>query len=116
MIELTKRDTLVGNGAEAVPGRTVVVHYTGWLFDPTALDQKGKKFDSSVVQKVPFDFVLGQGRVIRGWDEGVSGMRVGGKRTLIIPPDKAYGARGAGGAIPPAATLIFDIELLEVRG
>ena len=115
MIELTKHDTLVGNGAEAVPGRTAVVHYTGWLFDPTALDQKGKKFDSSVDQKVPFDFVLGQGRVIRGWDEGVSGMRVGGKRTLIIPPDKAYGARGAGGVIPPDATLIFDIELLDVK-
>jgi FKBP-type peptidyl-prolyl cis-trans isomerase FkpA len=108
-------DTTVGTGAEAVKGKVVVVHYTGWLYDPGSPDKKGKKFDSSVDKKSPFSFPLGGGRVIRGWDEGVAGMHVGGKRTLVIPPDMAYGSRGAGGVIPPDATLMFDVELLAVK-
>ena len=114
--QMEKIDTKVGNGAEAVSGKTAVVHYTGWLYDPDAAEKKGKKFDSSLDRGSPFSFPLGAGRVIRGWDEGVVGMRVGGKRTLIIPADMGYGARGAGGVIPPNATLIFDVELLEVKG
>jgi FKBP-type peptidyl-prolyl cis-trans isomerase FkpA len=114
-IELQKIDVKAGSGAEAVKGKTVVVHYTGWLYDP-ATSQKGAKFDSSRDRNEPFVFPLGGGRVIRGWDEGVQGMKVGGQRTLIIPPDMGYGARGAGGVIPPNATLIFDVELLEVKG
>ena len=113
--ELKKIDVKPGTGAEATKGQTVVVHYTGWLYDPAALGQKGAKFDSSRDRPTPFSFVLGAGRVIRGWDEGVAGMKVGGQRTLIIPPDMAYGSRGAGGVIPPDATLIFDVELLEVK-
>ena len=113
--ELKKIDVKQGAGAEAVAGKPVVVHYTGWLYDPASPEGKGKKFDSSVDRKEPFSFPLGGGRVIRGWDEGVAGMKVGGKRTLIIPADKAYGARGAGGVIPPNAVLVFDVELLEVR-
>lgn len=113
--ELQKIDVKVGSGAEAVKGKAVVVHYTGWLYDP-ATSQKGAKFDSSKDRNVPFGFFLGEGRVIRGWDEGVPGMKVGGQRTLIIPPDFGYGERGAGGVIPPNATLIFDVELLEVKG
>ena len=101
-------DLVEGTGAMPDRGRTVVVHYTGWLTD-------GKKFDSSVDRGTPFQFVIGQGRVIKGWDEGVSSMRVGGKRKLIIPPDLGYGQRGAGGVIPPDATLIFEVELLEVK-
>ena len=112
---LQKNDTKQGTGAEAVPGKAVVVHYTGWLYDPSAPEGKGTKFDSSLDRKVPFGFILGAGRVIRGWDEGVAGMKVGGSRTLIIPPDMGYGARGAGGVIPPNATLIFDVDLLEVK-
>jgi len=112
---LQKTDTKQGSGAEAVPGKAVVVHYTGWLYDPSAPEGKGTKFDSSLDRKVPFGFILGAGKVIRGWDEGVAGMKVGGARTLIIPPDMGYGARGAGGVIPPNATLIFDVELLEVK-
>ena len=112
---LQKNDVKQGSGVEAVPGKAVVVHYTGWLYDPGKPDGKGTKFDSSVDRKVPFGFILGAGRVIRGWDEGVAGMKVGGQRTLIIPPDMGYGARGAGGVIPPNATLIFDVELLEVK-
>jgi FKBP-type peptidyl-prolyl cis-trans isomerase FkpA len=108
-------DTTVGTGAEAVKGKVVVVHYTGWLYEPGLPDKKGKKFDSSLDRKSPFSFPLGGGRVIRGWDEGVAGMHVGGKRTLIIPPDMAYGSRGAGGVIPPDATLMFDVELLAVK-
>ena len=114
MAELKKIDVVVGNGAEAVSGRPVSVHYTGWLHDPAAADGHGKKFDSSHDRRSPFDFHLGAGQVIRGWDEGVKGMKVGGKRTLVIPPDMGYGARGAGGAIPPNATLVFDVELLAV--
>ena len=112
---LQKTDAKQGTGAEAVSGKAVVVHYTGWLYDPTQPGDKGAKFDSSLDRKVPFGFILGAGKVIRGWDEGVAGMKVGGQRTLIIPPDMAYGARGAGGVIPPNATLIFDVELLEVK-
>ncbi|HLY45132.1 MAG TPA: FKBP-type peptidyl-prolyl cis-trans isomerase [Stellaceae bacterium] len=104
-------DTTVGTGAEATPGHKVSVHYTGWLYVNGA---KGKKFDSSLDRGQPFSFTLGAKQVIRGWDEGVSGMKVGGKRTLIIPPGLAYGQRGAPGAIPPNATLTFDVELLQV--
>jgi FKBP-type peptidyl-prolyl cis-trans isomerase len=104
-------DTNVGTGAEATKGHKVSVHYTGWLYNN---GQKGAKFDSSLDRGQPFAFSLGAGQVIRGWDEGVAGMKVGGKRTLIIPPDLGYGARGAGGAIPPNATLMFDVELLKV--
>ena len=113
--ELQKIDVKAGSGVEAVKGKAVVVHYTGWLYDP-ATSQKGAKFDSSRDRNVPFGFVLGDGKVIRGWDDGVQGMKVGGQRTLIIPPEMAYGERGAGGVIPPKATLIFDVELLEVKG
>jgi FKBP-type peptidyl-prolyl cis-trans isomerase len=105
-------DTTVGTGTEATPGHKVSVHYTGWLDQNGA---KGKKFDSSVDRGQPFSFALGARQVIAGWDLGVSGMKVGGKRTLTIPPDLGYGARGAGGVIPPNATLIFDVELLGVQ-
>ncbi len=105
-------DVASGSGPEAKPGQRVEVHYTGWLDQG---GQKGKKFDSSVDRNEPFSFSLGAGEVIRGWDEGVAGMKVGGKRTLIIPADLGYGARGAGGVIPPNATLIFDVELLGVK-
>ncbi len=108
-------DTTTGSGAEAVAGRQVVVHYTGWLYDDSKADKKGVKFDSSVDRNDPFQFSLGAGEVIPGWDQGVQGMKVGGKRTLTIPPDMGYGARGAGGVIPPNATLLFDVELLDVR-
>lgn len=112
---LHKIDVKQGNGAEAVAGRTVVVHYTGWLSDTSKPDSRGAKFDSSRDRNEPFSFVLGAGRVIAGWDEGVAGMKVGGKRTLVIPPQLGYGARGAGSVIPPNATLIFDVELLDVK-
>jgi FKBP-type peptidyl-prolyl cis-trans isomerase FkpA len=112
--DLVKTDTVVGKGKQAVAGATVVVNYTGWLHDPKADKQRGKQFDSSI-GRGPFSFPLGAGRVIRGWDEGVAGMKVGGKRTLLIPPEMGYGARGAGGVIPPNATLLFDVELLEVK-
>ncbi len=115
MTELQKNDTVVGTGAEATPGHNVSVHYTGWLYDAAAADHHGKKFDSSVDRGQPFNFPLGGGQVIKGWDEGVAGMKVGGKRTLTIPPEMGYGARGAGGVIPPGATLVFDVELLGVR-
>ena len=114
--ELKKIDAKTGTGTEATKGKKVVVHYTGWLYDPAAKDHKGAKFDSSRDRQQPFDFPLGEGRVIKGWDEGVAGMKVGGQRTLIIPPEMAYGSRGAGGVIPPDATLIFDVELLDVKG
>lgn len=115
MTELQKIDTTLGTGAEATPGKHVSVHYTGWLFDAAAADQKGAKFDSSVDRGELFDFPLAAGHVIKGWDEGVAGMKVGGKRTLIIPPEMGYGARGAGGVIPPNATLVFDVELHGVE-
>ncbi len=106
-------DTKVGTGASPRTGQTVVVHYTGWLYESGV---KGKKFDSSVDRNEAFEFPIGQGRVIKGWDEGVGSMKVGGKRTLIIPPALGYGARGAGGLIPPNATLMFDVELLGLKG
>jgi FKBP-type peptidyl-prolyl cis-trans isomerase FkpA len=113
--ELQKIDTQPGTGREAEPGFHISVHYTGWLYDEKAEGHKGEKFDSSLDRKQPFDFDLGNGQVIQGWDEGFAGMKIGGKRTLIIPPEMGYGARGAGGAIPPNATLIFDVELLDVK-
>ena len=106
-------DTTVGTGGEATAGHKVSVHYTGWLYNN---GEKGKKFDSSVDRNEPFEFPIGQRQVIAGWDEGVATMKVGGKRTLIIPPALGYGARGAGGVIPPNATLMFDVELLDVKG
>ena len=105
-------DTTVGTGASPKTGQTCVMHYTGWLSEG---GKKGKKFDSSVDRGSPFEFPIGKQRVIAGWDEGVASMKVGGKRTLIIPPELGYGARGAGGVIPPNATLIFDVELLAVK-
>lgn len=113
--ELIKTDNTLGDGAEAVKGQHVSVHYTGWLFDESAPENKGKKFDSSRDRNDPFDFPLGAGQVIKGWDEGVVGMKVGGHRTLTIPPEMGYGKRGAGGVIPPNATLVFDVELLGVN-
>jgi FKBP-type peptidyl-prolyl cis-trans isomerase FkpA len=113
--ELIKADEVAGSGNEAAAGRRVTVHYTGWLYDQAKADHKGKKFDSSRDRGEPFDFRLGAGEVVRGWDEGVAGMKVGGRRTLTIPPDYGYGARGAGGVIPPNATLVFDVELLDVK-
>jgi peptidylprolyl isomerase len=106
-------DTKAGTGATPKTGQTCVMHYTGWLYENGA---KGKKFDSSVDRGEPFEFPIGAGRVIKGWDEGVATMKVGGKRTLVIPPSLGYGARGAGGVIPPNATLIFEVELLGVKG
>jgi FKBP-type peptidyl-prolyl cis-trans isomerase FkpA len=112
--ELVKKDGKVGEGKVAENGKAVSVHYTGWLYDPKAPDQKGKKFDSSLDQGIPFGFILGAGRVIKGWEQGVVGMKEGGKRTLIIPPSLGYGERGAGAVIPPNATLLFDVELLKI--
>ncbi len=107
-------DLKVGTGAKPKTGQTVVVNYTGWLYEN---GKKGKKFDSSLDRNEPFEFPIGRGQVIPGWDQGVATMRVGGKRTLIIPPDLAYGASGAGGGlIPPNATLIFDVDLLAIKG
>jgi peptidylprolyl isomerase len=106
-------DTKVGTGPSPRTGQTCVMHYTGWLYEN---GKKGKKFDSSVDRGEPFEFPIGTHRVIAGWDEGVATMKVGGKRTLIIPPELGYGARGAGGAIPPNATLMFDVELLGIKG
>jgi FKBP-type peptidyl-prolyl cis-trans isomerase len=108
-------DHKVGTGAAATSGQDVTVHYTGWLYDPKAADKHGKKFDSSRDHGEPFSFKLGARQVISGWDQGVAGMKVGGTRTLIIPSDLGYGSRGAGGAIPPNATLLFDVELLDVK-
>jgi peptidylprolyl isomerase len=107
------QDTKPGTGPSPKTGQTCVMHYTGWLYENGA---KGKKFDSSVDRNEPFEFPIGKGRVIKGWDEGVATMQVGGKRTLIIPPALGYGARGAGGVIPPNATLLFEVELLGVKG
>ena len=105
---LKYEDTIAGDGATAGAGQTVSVHYTGWLTN-------GTKFDSSKDRNDPFEFKLGAGQVIRGWDEGVQGMKIGGTRKLTIPPQLGYGARGAGGVIPPNATLVFEVELLEIR-
>ena len=110
---LQYEDTVQGTGAAAQPGRTVRVHYTGWLHDPAAANQRGAKFDSSKDRNDPFEFPLGAGHVIKGWDEGVQGMKEGGTRVLTIPPQLGYGARGAGGVIPPNATLVFEVELLK---
>ncbi len=107
-------DTTIGTGAEAVAGQHISVHYTGWLFDEAVPGNKGRKFDSSRDRGDPFQFTLGVGQVIAGWDEGFAGMKVGGHRSLVIPPEKGYGARGAGGVIPPNATLLFEVELLGV--
>ena len=115
MTQLIRQDGRVGTGAEALGGRTVTVHYTGWLYDDSRPDRKGAKFDSSRDRNEPFSLELGGGQVITGWDEGVAGMKVGGQRTLTIPRAIGYGARGAGGLIPPNATLLFDVELLEVK-
>jgi len=112
-VAFQKIDKVAGTGKEAVAGSTAVVHYTGWLYDPAAPDQHGAQFDSSQGRD-PFSFPLGGGQVIPGWDEGVQGMKVGGKRTLIVPADKGYGESGVG-PIPPNATLIFDVELLDVK-
>jgi FKBP-type peptidyl-prolyl cis-trans isomerase len=107
-------DIKVGTGDLAEAGNNVTVHYTGWLHDASAPENKGRKFDSSRDRGDPFRFTLGVGQVIAGWDQGVAGMKVGGQRVLTIPPELGYGARGAGGVIPPNATLIFDVELLAV--
>ena len=113
--DLQVTDVTVGSGSEASSGKTVTVHYTGWLYDANAADHHGTKFDSSRDRNEPFSFPLGGGRVIQGWDQGVAGMKVGGHRTLVIPPRLGYGSGGAGGVIPPNATLVFDVELLGVR-
>ncbi|HZV65244.1 MAG TPA: FKBP-type peptidyl-prolyl cis-trans isomerase [Telluria sp.] len=114
---LVKIDTVIGTGKEAVVGSTVVVNYTGWFYKPLATRQRGRKFDSSLDPgRTPLDFPLGKGKVIKGWDQGVAGMKVGGKRTLIIPSELAYGKKNMGnGAIPPDSDLIFDVELLDVK-
>ena len=111
---LQYEDTVPGTGDEATAGCRVSVHYTGWLHDPAAVGARGRKFDSSKDRGQPFVFGLGGGEVIRGWDEGVMGMKVGGTRVLTIPSDLGYGPRGAGGVIPPNATLVFEVELLGV--
>ena len=113
--ELVRTETKIGQGPEARTGQTVTVHYTGWLYDESAPKNRGKKFDSSLDRGKPFSFTLGQGRVIKGWDQGVVGMKVGGKRTLSIPARLGYGSRGAGASIPPNAPLLFDVELLGVN-
>jgi len=113
--QLVGQDGRAGTGAEAMTGRTVTVHYTGWLYDESRPERRGTKFDSSSDRNEPFSFTLGAGQVIQGWDEGVAGMKVGGQRTLTIPPHMGYGARGAGGVIPPNATLLFEVELLDVK-
>jgi FKBP-type peptidyl-prolyl cis-trans isomerase FkpA len=113
--ELQRIDEKTGTGAIATSGSDVTVHYTGWLYDEKAKDMRGEKFDSSVDRGEPFTFLLGGGQVIRGWDEGVAGMRVGGKRRLLIPSYFGYGSDGAGGVIPPNASLVFEVELLAVK-
>ena len=113
--QLQMTDTKFGTGAEAKPGQRVRVHYTGWLYDPSKPDSRGAKFDSSKDRNDPFEFGLGAGQVIQGWDKGFAGMKVGGTRVLTIPSAMGYGARGAGGVIPPNSTLVFEVELLEVK-
>lgn len=111
--ELQRIEEREGTGPVARAGMDVTVHYTGWNYDQDAPDQRGEKFDSSVDRGEPFKFLLGAGQVIRGWDDGVAGMRVGGKRVLMIPPEYGYGRKGAGGVIPPNGSLVFEVELLE---
>ncbi len=113
--ELYKIDSVVGDGVTAKKGASVTVHYSGWLYDPSKPQGRGAKFDSSKDRGQTFQFGLGRGMVIQGWDQGVEGMKVGGNRTLIIPPDLGYGSRGAGGVIPPNAALLFDVELINVE-
>ena len=113
--ELQAKDLIPGDGVEAVAGSQVTVHYTGWLYDPAQPEAKGRKFDSSRDAGQPFSFKLGARQVIAGWDQGVQGMKLGGQRELVIPAALAYGERGAGGVIPPGATLVFDVELLAVE-
>lgn len=114
--QLIITDTKVGTGKEASTGATVYMHYTGWLYRPLAKNMHGKQFDSSIPRGEPLDFVLGAGRVIKGWDQGIQGMKVGGKRTLIIPSELAYGSRPSpGSGIPPNSALIFDVELMDVK-
>jgi FKBP-type peptidyl-prolyl cis-trans isomerase len=113
--QLQLTDLVPGAGTEAVAGAKVTVHYSGWLYEPAQPDSKGKPFDSSRESGRPFTFTLGAGQGIAGWEQGVLGMKVGGQRRLVIPHELAYGERGAGGVIPPRATLVFDVELLEVR-
>ncbi|MFZ3017004.1 MAG: FKBP-type peptidyl-prolyl cis-trans isomerase [Gallionella sp.] len=115
VIRTAIEDTKIGEGEEAQAGQHVTVHYTGWLFDKNAPENKGRKFDSSLDRNEPFEFPLGHGHVIQGWDVGVQGMKVGGSRTLVIPPEMGYGKRGAGGVIPPNATLLFEVELLGIN-
>tara|TARA_B110000902_G_scaffold252030_1_gene313001 strand:- start:401 stop:850 length:450 start_codon:yes stop_codon:yes gene_type:complete len=112
--ELVIEDTKIGEGRESEKGLSISVHYTGWILDASKSDKKGDKFDSSLDRKQPFIFVLGVGQVIKGWDQGFDGMKIGGKRTILIPSEMGYGSRGAGNAIPPNADLIFEIELLEI--
>ena len=112
--ELVIEDTKIGEGRESEKGLSISVHYTGWILDASKSDKKGDKFDSSLDRKQPFTFVLGVGQVIQGWDQGFNGMKIGGKRTILIPSEMGYGSRGAGNAIPPNADLIFEIELLEI--
>lgn len=114
--QLIVTDTKIGTGKEAIAGATVYMHYSGWLYRPLAKDMHGRLFDSSIPRGEPLDFVLGTGRVIKGWDQGVAGMKVGGKRTLIIPSELAYGSRPSpGSGIPPNSALIFDVELVDVK-
>lgn len=113
--ELVKNDVVVGTGEPIARGQVAVVHYTGWLYEPSAPEHKGKKFDSSRDRGQPFRFPVGGGRVIQGWDQGVAGMQVGGQRILTVPAALGYGERGAGGVIPPNATLLFEVELLAIE-
>ncbi len=115
LVSLETIELKEGAGAAVTSGQTAVVHYTGWLYADGAPDKKGRKFDSSRDRGDPFDFKVGAGSVIKGWDQGVAGMKPGGERRLVIPAELGYGARGAGGVIPPGATLVFDVELVEIR-
>ena len=115
MTEFTTVDNKLGEGREAEKGLTITVHYSGWIYDENEDDKKGNKFDSSKDRNEPFTFVLGVGQVIKGWDDGFAGMKIGGTRTIIIPSEMGYGSRGAGSVIPPNADLIFDVELLGIQ-
>ena len=115
MTEFTTIDNQLGEGREAEKGLTITVHYSGWIYDENEDDKKGNKFDSSKDRNEPFTFVLGVGQVIKGWDDGFTGMKIGGTRTIIIPSEMGYGSRGAGSVIPPNADLIFDVELLGIQ-